>query len=346
MARRTRRIVAAVAAVAATAPLSLAQSAPRLTLPPPAVPDLAAVVFQPDPAAPPPTDPLPPSLGQQPIPPPRPAPTPPASLGQQPLLLPPVPNPTPSQTNTNQLNQLFELETTPDICAQGEGYLTADFRYLKFPGDHRQYRYQLQGQYGITDHLAAGAYVPGITLDDAAGTHTGFGDVVLYGQYKLDQVVNPDVVDLTAQVDVVLPTGDRPSGRDTGHFGVRPLLLAYKDFGRQGPGDLGLYGLLGFTITTDADVRLGVAATYQVDRLVAVLELTDETGIHHGPPPVRPHPRPRLPRPRPPRPLRRRPPRPHQQLAQMGGHLQGDVCVREVTGLGTRGWGLVTAANP
>ena len=215
----------------------------------------------------------------------------PASLGQQPLTpdqQQPLPteqpaDQTPSQTNTNQFNQLFQFETTPDVCAAGEGYLSGQFNYLKFPGSVREYRYQIQGQYGITDQVAAGAFIP-VVHADYEGSHTGTGDVGLYGQYKFDRLINPEIVDVTAQVDVILPTGSSTQLRDTGHFGVRPLALVYKDFGRQGPGTLGAYGLLGFTVTTNSDFRLGLAATYEIDRLAGVLEFSDITGNRLGRP--------------------------------------------------------------
>ncbi len=229
-----------------------------------------------------------PLLLMQDVPPPPPPPavdptTAPVSLGQQPLPTEQPADQTPSQTNTNQFNQLFQFETTPDVCAAGEGYLSGQFNYLKFPGPVREYRYQIQGQYGITDQIAAGAYIP-VLHTDFGGDHTGTGDVGLYGQYKFDRFINPEIVDVTAQVDVVLPTGSSSELRDTGHFGVRPLALAYKDFGRQGPGTLGAYGLIGFTVTTNSDFRLGLAATYEMDRLAGVLEFFDTTGNRLGRP--------------------------------------------------------------
>jgi len=211
-----------------------------------------------------------------------PAAPPPASLGQQPFPVEKEPDLTPSQTNSNQLNQLFQFENTPDICAAGEGYLSADFTYLKFPGTTKQYRYQLQGQYGFTDQIAAGAFIPVVTAD-INHADTGIGDVGIYGQYKLDQIINPEIVDVTVQVDVILPTGDRTAMQDTGKFGVRPLLLAYKDFGQHGPGDLSLYGLFGFTLTTNSDVRAGIAATYQYENVVGIIEFFDEAGAGRGP---------------------------------------------------------------
>ncbi len=207
----------------------------------------------------------------------------PASLGQQPLPTELPADATPSQTNTNQFNQLFQFETTPDVCAAGEGYLSGQFNYLKFPGPVREFRYQVQGQYGVTDQVAVGAYVPVIHAD-FDGSHTGVGDVGIYGQYKFDRLINPEIVDVTAQVDVVLPTGNSGQLRDTGHFGVRPLALAYKDFGQQGPGTLGAYGVMGFTVTTNSDFRVGIAGTYEINRLAAVLEFFDTTGNRLGRP--------------------------------------------------------------
>ena len=205
------------------------------------------------------------------------------SLGQQ--LFPPQiePDLTPSQSNSNQLNQLFQFETTPNICAKGEGYLTTDFTYLKYPGSTKQYRYEMQGQYGFTDQIAIGGYVPGITTTDN-GTESGLGDIGIYGQYKFDKLINPEIVDVTGQVDVILPTGNNSQMRDTGKFGVRPLILAYKDFGQEGPGSLGLYGLFGFTVTSNSDVRVGVAATYQINNVVGIMEFFDQTGVKNRTP--------------------------------------------------------------
>lgn len=206
----------------------------------------------------------------------------PGSLGQQPFPAAQEQDLTPSQTNTKQLNQLFEFETTPDICAAGESYVTGRFDFLKFPGTVKEYRYQLQGQYAFTDQIAAGGFVPGIT-SVLNHTHTGVGDITLYAQYKLDRFISPEIVDVTVQLDAVLPTGNDGQLRDTGKFGVRPMLLAYKDFGQHGPGDFGLYGLCGFTITTDSDLRLGLAATYQINEWVGIFEFYDQNGIHGHP---------------------------------------------------------------
>lgn len=207
------------------------------------------------------------------------------SMGQQPFPVQTEPDFTPSQTNTNQLNTLLTFETTPDMCAAGEGYFSIDLQYEKFPGKVSNFRYQLQGQYAFTDQIAAGAYIPGITAE-LSSTHSGLGDITFYGQYKLDQWISPQVVDVTAQLDMVLPTGNRGEMRDTGKFGVRPLILAYKDFGQHGPGIIGAYGLFGFTLTTNSDVRIALAATYQIDRLTSILEFYDQTGSHTGGPQV------------------------------------------------------------
>jgi len=219
-----------------------------------------------------------------PGPPPRVVPVPP-SLGQQPFPTEKEPDLTPSQTNTNQLNQLLTFETTPDICAAGEGYVSGDFDFLKFTGSTKEYRYQIQGQYGFTDQIAGGVYVPGVTAQIGT-TYSGLGDITLYGQYKMDQFINPQVVDLSFQLDMVLPTGNRTELRDTGKFGIRPLALVYKGFGQHGPGILGAYGLFGFTVTTNSDVRVALAATYQIDRITGILEFYDQTGSHTGGPQV------------------------------------------------------------
>jgi hypothetical protein len=233
----------------------------------PARADFTLITMDDTPGPPTPVVPVPPSLGQQPF------------VTENELDL------TPSQSNTNQLNQLLTFETTPDICAQGEGYFSVDFSFLKFPGQTKEYRYQLQGQYGFTDQIAGGAFVPGIT-SELGTTNSGLGDITLYAQYKFDKFVSPEIVDLTAQVDVVLPTGNRTEMRDTGKFGVRPLILAYKDFGQHGPGILSAYGSFGFTLTTNSDVRLALGTTYQIDRLAAILEFYDQTGSHQGGPQV------------------------------------------------------------
>jgi hypothetical protein len=190
---------------------------------------------------------------------------------------------TTSQATSNQLNQLFVFETTNNKSAANEGYATLSFAYLKFPHKVFEYRYQVQAQYSFTNQLAVGGFVPLIHAR-LADTNTGFGDLTFYGQYKLDQLVPHNIVDLTAQIDVVLPTGDRKELRDTGRFGVRPMIQAYKDFGQFGPGHIGAYSELGFTITTDSDFRFGIAGTYEVDRVVAILEFYDQAGSKIGRP--------------------------------------------------------------
>lgn len=181
-----------------------------------------------------------------------------------------------SQTTSTQLNQLFTFETTPNKSDAGEGYVNGEFRFEDFKGNLRQYFYQLQGQYSLTPQLALGGWVPGYDTHDG-GSHSGLGDLTFYGQYNLDQFINPDVVDVTAQVDLVLPTGSIKDHFDTGRFGVRPLLLVYKDF-HAGPGELGVYGLLGCTITTNSDARIGLAGTYEYRQIYGILEFDDLTG--------------------------------------------------------------------
>lgn len=190
---------------------------------------------------------------------------------------------TTSQATSSQLNQLFLFETTNNKSAANEGYVSGQFAYFNFPRGVEQFRYQAQGQYSFTNQFALGGFVP-VIHSDGLGHHTGFGDVDVYGQYKLDQLVPHDVVDLTAQLDVILPTGDRHEFRDTGRFGVRPLLQAYKDFGPCGPGRIGAYGEIGFTITSDSDFRFGLAGTYEWQRFVGILEFYDQAGGKMGRP--------------------------------------------------------------
>ncbi len=109
----------------------------------------------------------------------------------------------------------------------------------------------------------------------------GAADVTLCGRYKFDRLVDPKLFSLTGQVDVVLPTSNSSQPYDPGRFGAHPLGLAYKDLGRVGPGRLGESGELGCTISGDADVRYGVAGTYELDRFVAVLELTGIAGSNY-----------------------------------------------------------------
>ena len=209
----------------------------------------------------------------------------PASLGQQPTSAAvPAGDATPSQANTHQFDQLFQLENTPDTCAAGEGFITGRFEYLdhdpgsagigngyRAPG--QQYRFDVQGQYGATDQIAFGGFVPVVVNSDNG---YGFGDVGIYGQYKFDRLITRRLFDLTAQLDLITPTGNAGRLRDTGHIGVRPLALAYKDFGDLGPGRLGAYGLLGFNLAPHPDFRIGAAATYEfAGHVAAALEVTD-----------------------------------------------------------------------
>jgi len=189
-----------------------------------------------------------------------------------------------SQLSSEQLNQLFIFETTPDKSAAGEAYASAQFTLLGFPHDAKQFRYQLQGQYSITDQIAVGGFLPYVDNTFAGGSNDGFGDVTFYGQYKLDQFINPDIVNLTAQLDLITPTGDINRNLDTGRFGVRPEILMYKNFGEVGPGNIGVYGTFGFTLTTHSDVRFGAAVTYQWQRLVGVMEFDDRAGDNFGDP--------------------------------------------------------------
>ncbi len=219
----------------------------------------------------------------------------PASLGQQPLKVE-APVVTPPPVSGHQLNQLFQFPTTTDALLAGEGYVSGQFDYLAdLPGaggvgrrgglfDGDQFRFRAQGQYAITDHLAVGGYLP---ILDNAGDHgqSGLGDLTAYGQYRLDQLIDTDVVDVTAQLGVVLPTGDFGEFRDAGRLAVQPVALAYKDFGLVGPGVLGAYGMVGFTLGDRSDFRAGVAGTYEVAHVAAILEFygTEELGpeSHH-----------------------------------------------------------------
>src|SRR5205823_2416510 len=101
---------------------------------------------------------------------------------------------TPSQTNSNQLNQLLVsdvFETTPNKNAAGEGYATGEFRFLKFPGDVRQYLFSARASYGVTDQIAVGGWAPVYNARTANGdSHTGVGDITLFAQYKFDQLIN------------------------------------------------------------------------------------------------------------------------------------------------------------
>ncbi|HSU67293.1 MAG TPA: hypothetical protein VLJ39_10495 [Tepidisphaeraceae bacterium] len=180
-------------------------------------------------------------------------------------------------SHETQLSQLFLFETTNNKFNAGEGYLSAQFAYLDFKHGAYEYRYQAQGQYSFTNQLAVGGLIP-IIHSKAANTNTGFGDILVYAQYRLDQIIPRDIIELTAQVDVVLPTGSTGEFRDTGRFGVRPWLQAYKDFGTVGPGRLAAYGEIGFTITDDSDFRFGLAGTYEWQRIVGIVEFYDQAG--------------------------------------------------------------------
>jgi hypothetical protein len=192
-----------------------------------------------------------------------------------------------SQTTSNQLNQLILFETTPNKSATGEGYVDASFQYFGF-GDKLDnadtFTFGAQGQYSFTDQLAVGAlWSFEHQSTDHTGDHNGVNDIVVYGQYKLDQLVPHEAVDLTAQLDLVFPTGKASEARGLGHFGVRPWILAYKDW-TVGPGILGVYGSLGVTLTTNVDVHMGAAVTYDWQKIVGILEFDDIAGDKHGAP--------------------------------------------------------------
>jgi hypothetical protein len=142
----------------------------------------------------------------------------------------------------------------------------------------------VQGQYAITDQLAVGGLFPVIHSHLPGQSNTGLGDVLIYGQYKLDQFIPRNFLEMSAQVDVVLPTGKNSDFRDVGRFGVRPWIQGYKDFGEFGPGHLGAYGEAGFTITQDSDFRFGFAGTYEWQRIVGIVEFYDQTGGKIGRP--------------------------------------------------------------
>jgi hypothetical protein len=203
-----------------------------------------------------------------------------------PVTAAPATEPTASQSNTHQFNQLFQFQTTPNICAAGEGYVSGQVSFTNeveggggfdYFGDvfkGQQTRLQVQGQYGVTDRLAAGAYIPVVYSPDLNGHIVTTGDVGIYGQYKLDQLISRDDVDVTAQVDLILPTGQRNSLGDAGRLGARATLLAYKDFGQRGPGVLGAYAFVAYSAHRHPDGRTGIAATYEFpNRLAAVAEL-------------------------------------------------------------------------
>jgi hypothetical protein len=170
-----------------------------------------------------------------------------------------------SQFSSTQLNQLFLFENTPDKSAQGEGFVTGSFVYENFHHFSTE-RYQVQAEYAFTDQFAIGGFIPIIHNDIPGNSSTGFGDITPYVHVKLDQVVPHDIVDLSFQFDVVLPTGDKGDIRDSGRLGVRPWLQAYKDFGAVGPGHFGAYGEAGFTLTDLSDFRWGFALQYEYEK--------------------------------------------------------------------------------
>jgi len=196
---------------------------------------------------------------------------------------------TPSQTNSNELNQLIDSDvfsTTANHNAAGEAWVNGEFRFLQFPQNTNQYLFELKGAYAFTDQITVGGWLP---IDNAkinGDTHTGLGDITFFGQYKLDQLVNPDIVNLSAQLDMFLPTGSHDNLRDTGHFGVRPAIQVYKNFGQVGPGSIGAYGEMAVSITTNSDFRFGLAGTYEWEKIVGILEFDDVTGDKHGLPTV------------------------------------------------------------
>jgi hypothetical protein len=196
---------------------------------------------------------------------------------------------TPSQTNSNQLNQLINSDvfsTTANHNAAGEAWVNGEFRFLKFPGDTKQYLFEVKGAYAFTDQITVGGWIPIYNTKLNDDSHTGLGDLTIFGQYKLDQLVNPDIINLSAQLDVLLGTGSRTHLQDTGHFGVRPAIQAYKNFGQVGPGSIGAYGVMAVTITTNSDFRFGLAGTYEWEKIVGILEFDDVTGDKHGRPTV------------------------------------------------------------
>jgi hypothetical protein len=190
---------------------------------------------------------------------------------------------TTSQATSNQLNQLFGFETTPNKSAMNEWYVSGEFRFLDFEHGVKTYLYQLQGQYSFTEQLAVGGILPFQDASFSGGSNEGMGNTIFYAQYKLDQLVNHDIVDLTAQGDFVIPGSSDTGASD--HFGVRPWILAYKGF-EVGGGEIGAYGALGFTLTTNPDFRMNLAGTYDWEKIVGVLEFTDIAGDKIGAPQV------------------------------------------------------------
>jgi hypothetical protein len=204
---------------------------------------------------------------------------------------------TTSLSTSNSLNQLPFFENTPNTQAAGEAQVSAGFRLLDFgkPEDHlKQYQFTVQGQYSFTNQLLVGGQW-GVEHDDrdetknsvgqivSGGSSTGVNDLIVYTQYKLDQFISHDIIDLTAQLDVILPLGKASEERGLGHFGVRPVILAFKDF-PAGPGTIGAYGFLGTTLTTHVDVIFGGAATYEWKKIVGILEFDDQAGEKQGEP--------------------------------------------------------------
>lgn len=192
---------------------------------------------------------------------------------------------TSSQFTSTQLNQLFLFENTPQKSAQGEGFVTGFFEYTNFPHSFSQQRYEVQAEYALTDVFAIGGFVPIIHNDIPSNSSTGFGDITPYVHVKLDQLVPPDIVNLSFQFDVVLPTGDKGDIRDSGRLGVRPWLQAYKDFGAAGPGHFGAYGEAGFTLTDLSDFRWGFAFQYEYEKTVyGILEFYNQMAGNLGKP--------------------------------------------------------------
>lgn len=186
---------------------------------------------------------------------------------------------TTSQFSSTQLNQLFLFENTPQKSAQGEGFVNGSFEYANFAHHFSTERYQVQAEYAMTDHFAIGGFIPIIHNDIPGDSSTGFGDITPYAHVKLDQLVPHDIVDLSFQFDVVLPTGDKGDVRDTGRLGVRPWLQAYKDFGAAGPGHFGAYGEAGFTLTDLSDFRWGFAFQYEYQKMFyGLLEFYNQAG--------------------------------------------------------------------
>ena len=189
----------------------------------------------------------------------------------------------PVTSHETQLTQLFLFENTNNKFNANEGYVSGQFAYLDFGHHVYEYRYQAQAQYSFTNQFDVGALVP-IVHSKAADTNTGFGDILVWAQYRLDQIIPRDIIELSVQADVVLPTGNRHEFRDTGRLGLRPWLQAYKDLGMVGPGRLAAYGELGFTLTDYCDFRWGLGGTYEWNRIVGIIEFYDQAGGKIGRP--------------------------------------------------------------